>query len=852
MNTSRFVSNRYRQILIASLLSSGSLLALNPALADQNTAAGGSTISNQATAEFTDSADATNTPIPITSDTVTVTVAEIAGITIGAIPTTTGVAYRGNTIYVDFKVYNSGNDPTKLFIPGAPSVATYNNGVAFPTGSIGQLEVINYTTVKADGSDNVVTAIPSGAGRTVATTGSSTSALTGVVAAAAGGSIPAGAYITVRVPITIPQAAINGQKINITLGNTGGTDANNASYSAATPATDLYTVDNTGITNGDVFGAPTNGEREASKSYEVTIATPLVSVSGRVWDDANGSGLADFTNITDTGTVGVFDPGANPTVTSGNPVLNAVLVGSDGKVIDITPVTTGGTAATNGTYTFTNVVGYQTGVYVILTTATATIGSNAPVALTLPAGWINTTPLSYAGTTAFALTNVNVTGKDFGIDLLPIALGDTATAVVNPTGTTSVSVAATLFTTSSTDAEDGKPTSYLITGFPTNATSIKIGATTYYPTTAAATAGGGTVFPSSGVTILATALTGGISVDPVDGSVTVAIPFKAIDKAGEVSTLGSNANVVFTAANISISGTVWNDKDRSGATGTIFTTGETGTDAVNGTSTTAVKAVLIDVTTTATLIGTATVNSTDGTYTFLNVAPSKTYKVLLVPVTTVVTASTLASLPADWVKTAEITTANFSVALVPIAGKDFGIRQKPKVVLVKRITKINKSDTGLTSRVDNTTTGDDNTSMNWPSTTGYLIGAVDAGAVKVKPGEEIEYTIYFLNNQGSDAAKVKICDAIVGAQTYKADSMMLSLNGATEVSVSDSSTDTGTDRAYSYASGSAPSGCNLQDTTVPGVAIDITGATAASKQPSSTSLPAGSYGYFRFTTTVKP
>jgi hypothetical protein len=317
MNTPhRAVIHRYRQILIASLFSSASFLALLPAVANQNTPAAGTTIENQATAEFTDSADTSTTPpsIKIVSDIVKVTIAEIAGITIGAAPTTTGLAYRGSKVYVDFKVYNSGNDPTKIFIPGKPSVAKLN-GVDIPAANIGAIKVIGYTTVAA-GTTPTETYTAISTGNTVNSSGSSTGDLTGLTVApsggsiaAPGGSIPAGAYITVQVEITVPTTATNGQVINITLGNTGGTDLNNQDYSAATPtANDLYTQDNTTTTFGDTDGNPLNGVREASKSTTITVNQ--VSITGTVWNDKDNSAatipFVSINNGTETGTNAVF------------------------------------------------------------------------------------------------------------------------------------------------------------------------------------------------------------------------------------------------------------------------------------------------------------------------------------------------------------------------------------------------------------------------------------------------------------------------------------------------------------------------------------------------------------------
>ena len=356
------VNKRYRQILLASLVSGGSFLPLLPALADQNSPTPTTAIENQATGQFTDDADGTTQGI--LSNVVTVTVAEVAGISaIGS--AVTNPAYRTNTVYFDFLVTNTGNDPTQLFIPGAPSRVTIG-GVAIPAASIGSLSVIEYNNVT---TTTTVLNLP------VPTTGAATGSLgfpTG------GGSIPAGGYIKVRVPITVPKtsemaAAVAGATITVTLGNTATqptvtVPVNNQPYLAdGTNGTgkDLYTQDNALATNGDYPGAPNNGEREASAILSTQIVNPAeVTIKGTVWDDADGSaivaGIPGFTGIP-TGT----EAGAAPATP-----LYAILVDATGNVLDSKAIRTATTADGThpiGSYELT-ALGVQDGVYVILST----------------------------------------------------------------------------------------------------------------------------------------------------------------------------------------------------------------------------------------------------------------------------------------------------------------------------------------------------------------------------------------------------------------------------------------------------------------------------------------------------
>ncbi|MEH2076466.1 MAG: lamin tail domain-containing protein [Nostoc sp.] len=96
-----------------------------------------------------------------------------------------------------------------------------------------------------------------------------------------------------------------------------------------------------------------------------------------------------------------------------------------------------------------------------------------------------------------------------------------------------------------------------------------------------------------------------------------------------------------------------------------------------------------------------------------------------------------------------------------------------KLLLVKRITRINNQD--ITDIVDGRSdvaiaaanyvpepfASDDNY-VTWPA--GYLRGLINAGTVK--PGDELEYTIYFLSKGPSDATNVKFCDLVPSSTTF--------------------------------------------------------------------------------------
>jgi hypothetical protein len=314
------------------------------------------------------------------------------------------------------------------------------------------------------------------------------------------------------------------------------------------------------------------------------------------------------------------------------------------------------------------------------------------------------------------------------------------------------------------------------------------------------------------------------------------------------------ASVVEPTA-VTISGTVYDDRNNSGANnGTILTADELGTDGMFGTETTKVRAVLVNRTTgkviASQIVQDGTGGTTKGAYKFTGVPGITDVKVILAKVDGVATQSPPANaLPDTWVKTAEIF-RDFRTELDAIPNQDFGIRQKGKLILLKRITKVGTTVTG-----DDSADTYNGTGTNWPSD--FIKGKVNAG--KVQPGQEIEYTIYFLNNQGADVTKARICDQIKGAQTYEADSMTLGVWNGTAVAPStrtDAATDN--DKASTFALGNTVDDCNLgsnNTATDPGVLVDI--ATSANKIPSAkpnatgvVTYPNGSYGYFRFKTKV--
>ena len=181
----------YRQILAATLLSSGIMPIGLPAFAQT---APGTPITNQATATYSDGANSYNA----TSNTVTISVAEIAGITLVAQPPSTTAPIADDTFTVPFVITNKGNDPTTFEVPG---IATLSDSTDFTVTSI--------TIIKVNGA---TVSIPIAIGATTIQTASVPKDGTVIVEVKVkvNGNAPAGANTTVTLGKTIPETLQTG------------------------------------------------------------------------------------------------------------------------------------------------------------------------------------------------------------------------------------------------------------------------------------------------------------------------------------------------------------------------------------------------------------------------------------------------------------------------------------------------------------------------------------------------------------------------------------------------------------------------------------------------------------------
>ncbi|MBD0262971.1 MAG: DUF11 domain-containing protein, partial [Tolypothrix sp. Co-bin9] len=233
------------------------------------------------------------------------------------------------------------------------------------------------------------------------------------------------------------------------------------------------------------------------------------------------------------------------------------------------------------------------------------------------------------------------------------------------------------------------------------------------------------------------------------------------------------------------------------------------------------------------------------------------------------------------------TTIIFTVAAVDKAGKEdptpatvtmpltAPLTGKPQLILVKRITRINNQN--LTNIVDGRSdvpssavnyipepfASDDN-DVKWPA--GYLRGLINAGIVK--PGDELEYTIYFLSKGPNDATNVKFCDLVPNNTTFISTAfngnspgdgglpggdqgIALALGSNTPTAYLTNALDSDRGHFYTANESGIPSSCGSN--TNGAVVVKITRSPDLSNLPpaNGSGTPANSYGFVRFRAKVK-
>ncbi len=217
-------------------------------------------------------------------------------------------------------------------------------------------------------------------------------------------------------------------------------------------------------------------------------------------------------------------------------------------------------------------------------------------------------------------------------------------------------------------------------------------------------------------------------------------------------------------------------------------------------------------------------------------------------------------------------TADDDPTLFPVSNI---ISSNPKLLLTKRITRINNQD--LTNIVDGRSDvatnasnyvpepySTDDSDPKWP--VGYLRGLINAGIVK--PGDELEYTIYFLSNGLGNATNVKFCDLVPtnvnfiptafnvstprdGGLSGADQGIALAVGSTTPTVYLSNVADSDRGRFYPANDAATPSQCGTN--TNGAVTVDITRSPILPNLPAATGsgTPANSYGFVRFRATVK-
>ena len=203
---------------------------------------------------------------------------------------------------------------------------------------------------------------------------------------------------------------------------------------------------------------------------------------------------------------------------------------------------------------------------------------------------------------------------------------------------------------------------------------------------------------------------------------------------------------------------------------------------------------------------------------------------------------------------------------------------EPNLLLIKRITAIDRvrsgEETQFNNFVDDPNSTDDN-HLLWPDSDGdrsnninlYLRGAIDGG--EVEPGDEIEYTIYFLSNGDAAVREASICDAVPNHLHYLQDTYGTEVGMAlgfsqTNLPISPNkylSNLLNDDEGDFYGAGTSPPAnlCKKVDSENNLVTVDgsnndngaIIIRPAASLAPATSSGQPASYGFVRFRGKVK-
>ncbi|MDZ8221873.1 beta strand repeat-containing protein [Nostoc sp. ChiVER01] len=902
-------------IILLYLFLSGTLLQVLPTLAASPTP--GTVIDNQVTGSFTDSTD--NTEKQVESNIVKVTVAEVAGITIT--PANTPGATTGTTVNFDFTVTNVGNDPTQFFIPDAPSVIS--------GGTAGALQIVAYDP---DGSGPGAAVDLTANNITVPNGGQNTGTLLSAIASANNGSIPVGGSIVVRVPVTV--TAAGGQTVSVTLGNTNGQPSNsNTPYilgANGTGSKDLYTVDNADNISGESAGAPINGDatNHRQEASAIQTATALNTVSGTIYRDSdrnstnNGEpGIAnvrvilyqDTDNNRELATSEIIQQVT--TLADGTYQFTNIAAGTYKIKVDIadTDVPVGYTLGTPDnlpvTVSTTNITGQDFGFYPVSSCEwdAQIYSGHFPISGTQA---IDTGAVGLFGTTG--LPTLRGTAK-FGAGSSGFTFNDQSIAanahplrtIINGTFPSSGYVPINGDYTSPGNGSDqpnwaivfkrqalakgrvtlGQAGAYIDDSMEIYLNGVRVGNPVLAFTNNLPANKVSTVSVNAG-DIIEIRLS---NYDNIGGFV-VSTDF--VSDFGDAPSSYGEASHAISCGNPSLGATVTGEYNQSYSANADGDSGDDGVTLPSGLTIGKSASITVNASTAGFLNAWIDFNK-NGVFdsgeqlSLTNVTNATSATVNNVPLnagnnTLTFTVPSNATVGSSFARF-RFTTSTVATPSPTGSGgagevEDYAVKLtgQPKLVLVKRITRINNQDltnivdgrsdvsTDATNYVASPNDVDDDSSNPWPS--GYLRGLINGGTVK--PGDELEYTIYFLSNGQGDVTSVQICDLIPTNTTFiptafngmtpndgglpGADQgIALGLGSSTPTAYLTNAQDGDRGHFYTANESGIPSSCGSN--TNGAVVVNITRSPDLSNLPpaNASGTPINSYGFVRFRAKVK-
>ena len=448
--------------LLAATLSVSSLWQLMPLTATAQVTpltAAGTSINNTATGTYIDPNNP-GSPINTTSNTVTATVAEVAGVTnvpsgttdinLGSVTVNDGLDYS-------FLITNVGNDPTAFHIPTTATIvggSLGTTGASIPPANqkaasifVTAVNGVNLTTpvaLPASGlttdatfADAIKAQIPSFPGSTDPNTG----------------SVPAGGSFKVVVPVTVTETIAN-RPVSVQLGDTGANDNSAGTQNqpdnadALGQANEVYTV-NVGA------GTPVNGSREAAaKDTQIlavqinNLALATVLKTRTAYSPGPTSALTDDTltyrldlRVNDTTTIPNTStaPLLPTAITLDGVAADRILVSDAIPVFTQLDPTFGAATVTIGGITWTRVHSTQP-TTVTPTGATQNWLTSTPTTASTRIGYIATGPLP-AGTSTtgdttgfqFRVTTTGVPNTGETIANIAQVFGQTTAGPISPT-----------------------------------------------------------------------------------------------------------------------------------------------------------------------------------------------------------------------------------------------------------------------------------------------------------------------------------------------------------------------------------------------------------------------------------